>query len=112
MARPCVKNPAARMKFRVEIQSLSQATDNQGGFTDSWTTDATVWAEIEPLKGWERFQAQQTQTPLTHKVTMRYRSGVTTAKRLLYGSRVFEIKEVINVNEDSAFLVLRCLEQV
>ncbi len=107
----CTKNPAAKMRHRVDIQSLTETTDDQGGFTKAWATDATVWAEIVPMKGYERFQAQQTQTPLTHKVTMRYRTGVTTAHRLLYGSRVFGIKEVINVDERGSFLELKCIEQ-
>lgn len=108
MAKCCT---IADLKHRVSIQSKSDASDSQGGFTTSWATDATVWAAIQPMKGYEKFQAQQLQTPLSHKVTIRYRSGVTTAKRLLFGSRVLHIKEVINVNEDSAFLELRCLEQ-
>jgi SPP1 family predicted phage head-tail adaptor len=64
------------------------------------------------MKGDEKFQAMQLQTPTIHKVTMRYRAGVTTAKRLLYGSRVFDIKEVINVDEANSILVLKCMEQV
>jgi hypothetical protein len=41
---------------------------------------------------------------------MRYRT-LTTADRLVYGSRVFIIKEVLNVNEDSRFLQIKALEQ-
>ncbi|HEX4611487.1 MAG TPA: head-tail adaptor protein [Urbifossiella sp.] len=47
---------------------------------------------------------------MTHKITMRYRT-LTTADRLVYGSRVFIIKEVLNVNEDSRFLQIKALEQ-
>lgn len=107
----CKKYLPAQMKRRVSIQSITLSSDGQGGQTESWATDATVWAAIEPMKGFEKFQAAQLQTPLSHKVTMRYRTGVTTSKRLLYGSRVFDIKEVINVNEDGNFLELKCIEQ-
>ena len=101
----------AQMKHRVALQSVAQASDGQGGFTDTWTTSATVWAAIEPLNGFEKLQAMQLASPVTHKVTIRYRAGVTTKDRLLYGSRVFHIKEVINVDEDRNFLRLRCVEQ-
>jgi hypothetical protein len=65
---------------------------------------------VEPLKGWERMQAQQLQTPVTHQVFLRHRAGVTTAKRIRWGGRVFEIKEVINVEEANRWLRLKCVE--
>ncbi|MBN9265960.1 MAG: phage head closure protein [Hyphomicrobium sp.] len=89
---------------------MTQAGDGQGGFTETWATEATLWAAIEPTKGYERYQAQQVQMPVTHKITIRYRSGVTTKKRFLFGSRVFEIKEVLNQNEANEFLELRAVE--
>jgi SPP1 family predicted phage head-tail adaptor len=101
----------AQMNRRVSIQSATDVSDGQGGQTASWATDATVYAAIEPLKGYEKYQAMQVQTPVSHKVTIRYRAGVTTSQRLLYGSRIFGIKEVINVNEDGNFLELKCIEQ-
>ena len=99
------------MKFRLAIQNSSQSSDGQGGYTESWTTADTVWASITPLKGFERFQAGQMQTPLTHKIIIRYRSDVTTATRFLYGSRVLWAKEVINIDENSRFLSIKALER-
>lgn len=100
----------ARMDKRVTLQSVAQASDGQGGFTDTWSSVASLWAEIEPLNGYEKLQAMQLASPVTHKVTIRYRAGVTTKDRLLYSGRVFHIKEVINVGEDGNFLRLRCVE--
>jgi SPP1 family predicted phage head-tail adaptor len=106
----CGKNPFAKMNKRVALQSVTQTGDGQGGFTESWATVASVWASIEPVKGWEKMQAMQMQTPVTHNVTVRYDSRIATAKRLLYGSRVFEIKECLNDMEESVMLKLKCLE--
>ncbi|QDV34913.1 Phage head-tail joining protein [Tautonia plasticadhaerens] len=104
-------NAMSRMNKRVTLQSLTQTEDGQGGFTDSWGNVASTWAEIMPMKGYERMQAMQLQTPLTHKVMIRYRAGVTNAMRLLYGERVLHIKEVINENEEGRFLRLLCVEK-
>ena len=106
----CLNVKAASFKHRVTLQSCSQTTDGQGGYTDSWSDVVTLWASIEPLKGYERYQAMQLETPVTHKVTIRYNAAVTTAKRLIYGSRVFNIKEVINLAEENAFMELRVNE--
>lgn len=100
------------MKKRVTLQAPARVSDNQGGYTESFTSVATLWASIEPANGYEKFQAGQNETPITHKVLMRYDSRITTAKRLLYGSRVFEIKECLNIKEENAFLKLLCIETV
>lgn len=102
---------AASLKHRVTLQSLARVSDGQGGYSESWTDVSDVWVSIAPMKGYERFQAMQMQTPVTHKIVMRYRSDVTTAHRLLYGSRVFALKEVLNRDEDSRFLDIKALEQ-
>jgi SPP1 family predicted phage head-tail adaptor len=53
----------------------------------------------------------QMQTPVTHKITMRYNASVTSATRLKFGTRIFAIKEVINVEERSRYLVVKAIEQ-
>lgn len=111
MARACTKNPAARMDKRVTIQSVSQASDGQGGFTETWADGATVWAAVEQKKAWEKFQAMQTQTPVVWEVTMRYRADVTSASRLKYGALVLWIKEVINRGGANAFLDIKAIER-
>jgi SPP1 family predicted phage head-tail adaptor len=111
MAKSCVDYAPARMDKRVTIQSASQISDGQGGFTETWSDGASVWAWIQPVKGYEKFQASQTQTPLSHKIVTRYRTDITTASRLKYGDRIFWVKEVINRDEANQFLDIRALER-
>lgn len=106
----CLKFKPADMKHRVKVQAASRVSDGQGGFTETWDTTATLWAKVEPVKGWEKMQAQQLQTQLTHKVTVRYSASVTTAKRLLFEGRVLDVKEAVNLDEANAFLRLMCVE--
>jgi SPP1 family predicted phage head-tail adaptor len=101
----------ALLRNRLAIQSVARASDSQGGFTDTWTTVVTIWASIEPTKAYERFQAMQTATPITHKIKCRYNANITTAKRALFGSRIFDIKQVLNINESNSMMVLLCVEQ-
>ncbi|WP_435007991.1 phage head closure protein [Tundrisphaera lichenicola] len=107
----CCEGFAASLRHKVVIQSVSQVTDGQGGFTETWADGATVWCSITPIKAYERVQAMQMQTPVSHKIVMRYRSDVTTANRLRFGSRVFEVKEAINVEERGRILQIKALEQ-
>lgn len=106
----CVNLDPANFKRRVTLQTVSRLADGQGGYTEAWVDTLTVWASIEPVKAWEHYQAMQLETPVTHKIQMRYNATATSAKRLLYGTRVMDIKSVINLNEDNAFLEIRAVE--
>jgi SPP1 family predicted phage head-tail adaptor len=37
-----------------------------------WTTDKTVWASIEPIRGNEYFNSQQVSSVVTHRIRIRY----------------------------------------
>lgn len=101
---------AAKLRHRVTLQGKTTEGDGQGGFAETWGDVADLWVNLDPLKGVERIQAQQLQTPNTHRVLLRYRSGITTAMRLRYGTRIFDIKEVINEGEGNRTLRLMCIE--
>lgn len=111
MPKACGKFAPAKMDKRVTIQNATRVTDGQGGFTESWPDGDTVWAAVEQKKAWEKFQAMQTQTPVIWAVTMRYRTDVTSASRLKYGTRVLWVKEVINRGEANAFLDIKAIER-
>lgn len=103
-----------RLRHQVAIQARTRTSDGQGGATDTWATvtAGTVWAAIEPASGAEVFAAHQLQQRVTHKVTLRYRDEVTTANRLLYGTRVLNIRSVLNPEERQRYLVLLVEEGV
>lgn len=105
----CAYQPA-RMKHRVTLQRRIMTADGQGGYAESWSDVATLYAEIAPTKGYERIQAMQLQAPITHKVTIRHRPGLDPSMRLLYGLRVLQIREAINLDEASRFWQLLCVE--
>jgi SPP1 family predicted phage head-tail adaptor len=106
-----VKLPCAT-EFRhvVAIQRRDETTDNIGGQTLVWTTVMSPWCKIEPLSASQRQFAGKTQAEVTHKVTMRYAAGVTAKHRILWGTRVFEISGVRNIEESNALLELSCVE--
>jgi SPP1 family predicted phage head-tail adaptor len=101
----------ATFRKQVTIQNVAQVSDGQGGFTETWNDGSTVWASIEPLKGYEKVQAMQMQSPQTHKVTMRYTAEVTAASRIRYGDRIFWVKEVLDPEERQRFLILKAIER-
>jgi len=99
------------LKHRVTIQRAALAQDSSGSTAETWSTLATVYAAIKPLKGREYFAAQQVQAETTHEITIRYRADVTALTRVVFGNRTFEIQSVINSMEANRWLILMCAER-
>lgn len=101
---------AGRRNKRVDLQARTFTDDGMGGGPETWTTYATVWAAVEPLRGDERYASQQVQPGVSHKVTMLYRSDVQAAHRVKFGTRVFEIRSVLSPFEREQTTELQCEE--
>lgn len=102
---------AGQLRHRGTIQSEQRTEDGYGGFNPpTWADVCTDWMSIEPLSGQEAVAARQLQDTVTHKIAMRYRSGITPAMRVKFGSRLFNIREVRNLDERNVRIEMRCEE--
>jgi SPP1 family predicted phage head-tail adaptor len=99
------------LRHRVVVQTKTETPDGQGGFTAAWTDGASIWVSIEPANGYERYQAMQMQTPITHKITARYNASINTACRLKFGDRILWVVEVLNVEERNRYLKIKAIER-
>lgn len=63
-----------------------------GGFIRSYAAGPQLWGAVEMLSGLERVRADRPEQALTHRITLRYREGVTAAMRLVLGLRRFAIR--------------------
>ena len=107
MAVKCCDITAGQLRHTVVIQAEGPTTDAGGGQTDPWAspaTVATVRAKIEPLTGFERLRALQLEASVSHKITIRYRGGLTAKHRLKFGARVMNIRSVIDIEERHKWL--------
>lgn len=94
------------LRKRVTIQAETPTTDSAGGYALTWTNVAIVWADIQPVRGQKIFAAGHLEGHITHRVTVRYQSGITTDMRISFGSRVFNIRAVMNTDESNRWLEL------
>lgn len=94
------KNTISRLKHRLILQQEVQTDDGQGGYGRGWQDVAELWAEITPLSARaEALVSAQLQASVTHRIVLRYRSGVTAGMRLLFENRALNIRSVINRHE-------------
>lgn len=84
-----------KLDRQVEIQEAVTSRDSHGQIQiTGWTTLATVWAEIKPSAN----PAAQ-QSGRTGVITIRHYPGLTASHRILYGSRVLNLLDVVDVEE-------------
>lgn len=90
---------AGELRHRLAFQSKTRSKGTRGGPAETWATDSTVWGSIVPLKGTELTNAQMRNSEITHKVKIRYLSTVNAKGRVLFGARIFQLYEVLNIDE-------------
>ncbi|MFQ5535173.1 MAG: phage head closure protein [Sphingomonadales bacterium] len=98
-------------RHKVVLQTASSVQGPGGHITKTWNTLATVAAAIEPLRGAQQLAAMKLEHPLTHRITVRYQPGLTDARRILFGARIFEVHAAINDGERSRFIIFKAEEQ-
>ena len=88
------------MNKRVELQSRDETTVNDlNEVTGSWSTQTTVWASIKPMNGKELFRAEQVKSSARTKITIRYYSSIDETWRVKYGTRIYDIEWIDNIDE-------------
>ena len=67
------------LRHLISLQNSTNTSDGAGGFTQSYSTIADVFASINPKKGNETFsdgaQGMQVEHPVTHEIFIRYRDS-------------------------------------
>lgn len=103
---------AGKLRHRVTFQNPPTAQNSTGQVTGSYTTLATRWGSIEPLSGRELVNAQQISAEVTHRIRVRWLSGIAPKVRAVFGSRNFDILSVLNPEERKRELELLVREKV
>lgn len=104
-----------RLNRRISLQQRSGTLDAYGQQLTTWSTIATVWANIKPKGGKERERSMVVESELMHNVTIRYNASfmpptTVDAWRILYGTRIFNIVAAYDVDEAHKHIVFECKE--
>ena len=102
---------AGNLVDRIVIEQATEARNSVGEVTLSWSTFATVWADVQALSGREAERYGQIVGFTGHKVTIRQLPGVKVSMRIIYEStRTLEIG-AINEYERGWYVALICTEK-
>ena len=103
------------LRNKITIQNTDLTTDNHGGFTTGRSTHITAFAKITPKAGREVFSdttGEKVQNQHTFEFLIRYRTGITTTMRILFGSRTFNIVKINDENDYNNFITITATENV
>lgn len=104
--------PTGAMQHRVVLSKPSSQRSATGEFVQRYEPFATCWASVQALAAKYTEKPQQVVSESTHKVTMRYISGVTTAMTVtLTDGRIWNIEAVFDPDERHVELQLFCYER-
>lgn len=104
---------AGNLRNRVILQKPEGVRDSVGERQTTWVDVATIWAQVSPFSTKEQFLAAQASASTSHRITMRYSSvysAISASWRVLFGSRIFVIDGIRNIDERNIYLELICTE--
>jgi SPP1 family predicted phage head-tail adaptor len=98
------------MRARLQLEGPVETPDNAGGVIRNWTLLALLWADVATLNAQQRLEAEQIGQTVTHRVTIRWRDGVSTKQRLRRGTQIFLIRGVEDPDDRRRRLICNCEE--
>ncbi len=91
---------AGNLRNKAEIQSIGTTTNAFGEIEQGeYAKFKDVYCSITPISGKESFLSNVDYAKTTHKIRIRYISGVNASQRLVWRGRNFNFISVINTGE-------------
>lgn len=104
---------AGELNRRVTLREKKDIPDDDSGLTTSYT-GSPAWAKIEPVGTAVYAAGVQTDNRITHRVTLRYRPGITDAWEVVATVAgvevVYRVRRVTDLNGLRRFTVLEVEE--
>lgn len=98
---------------RVTIERLTRSADGQGGWTETWTAEATdIGAQVKPMSGAEARHAERVAPRAAYTCIIYYRADAngapyyTPADRLTWRGRTYNILHTADMESQSRWLYI------
>ena len=95
----------------IVIQSPTRIADNMGGFTETYRTEATVWAKKWTVSSVETTMDMKTTMIRVQKFAIRFRAPLLPSWRIKHGLKYYNISS-IDPDDKDEFLYLTVKEAI
>jgi len=106
----CCDITAGKLRHSITFQEKLQTPDGGGGYDYTTSDVISTRAFIKPISTNERFFAQRIESDISHRIYIRYRTDINPAMRIKYGDRYFQVKGIMNIEEQNKWLELSAVE--
>ena len=100
---------AGQLDRRITIQTFSETTDNFGQEVKSFSTLASVWANVVEKVGREGEDGEMIAATKKVEFIIRYRTDVDEEMRIVYNNNTYKIQAIQYADARKAFLKIVCL---
>lgn len=100
---------AGQLDRRITIQTFSETTDTFGQQVKTYSTLASVWANVVERSGKEGEEGDMLASTKRVEFIIRYRTDVNAEMRVSYNSNIYKIQSILNADARKAYLKLVCL---
>ena len=97
-----------KLNKRIVIQIQSATYDAAGQQVESWSTFATVWANIKHNSGLETIKSDALASSVKSSMRIRYLAGVNAGMRVVYSGIQYEITAVLPHVNEKRYIDLIC----
>jgi len=103
---------AGRLRHVIIVEEALESQDDVGQVVQTWSAVKTLRAEIDSIRGDERFVLKQAGTQIDAKITVRgQETGFITSKhRIKAGDHVYDIESVLDLNQRGIKREIYCTE--
>jgi SPP1 family predicted phage head-tail adaptor len=106
---------AGLLRDRIDIETNTPTRNGLGEEVVGWATlYSSQPATITPLRSGKSRETKMggaITSETSHRISIRYKSGITTADRVKFGSLYYDIEIVIDVRNRNRMLELMCKER-
>lgn len=95
-----------KLRERVTVQQATQTRNSLGEAVMSWADWQTVWASVEGVSAREALEAGQQEVTITHRVRLRYLTGLTQNMRLSWRGRTLNIVNLLEYGNRSEHVAI------
>lgn len=99
---------AGDLNNRVTLQQQSATVDALGQPVTTWSDLAYVWADVKFQSGSESLKANAQVATSKCSLRIRYRTGLTSAMRVMLGTTVLQILAVLPDEKGRKYVDLAC----
>lgn len=95
---------------RVRLRQRVDTPSADFGVEPEYPVSFPAWAKVVQTSATTYQETAQTDEAVTHYITLRWRSGITSDFEVVHGEQVFRVKRARDLNGKRRFLLLECTE--